>query len=365
MQNLGSYEAVSKSQSISPKGLIHCLPLSKGLIALAPTGEIHGNSLRAALFQLLMVDPACNDSKYNGSVWVGLRIERITCLLNHMRRLKNSQADMRQCASMLTAAECIRLQEVVHAMDSKDPGVGKTPIADEQAIVPYGSLGESDPADTGPKTAKRKLQPSETEVSLDSEGFPACLKEPSSSSGHKKAENAEPSLPAFMKNRPGRRATVSGIPWDCEELRDQMGFAGKAMKKKKKKNKKKKLCKKALAKGPGEAKVLPKAKAKAKAKAEAKAKGLAKAKAKAKAFVFPTVRSKWHKIQVTTAKKPARAYIQGILQEGDKKRLIVEISLVRSPKYKEHIESIRQKMEEHHLTRQEALEERDRLCSFD
>ena len=39
LQNLGPYEGISKSQSVSPKGLVHCLPLSKGLIDLAPTGE--------------------------------------------------------------------------------------------------------------------------------------------------------------------------------------------------------------------------------------------------------------------------------------------------------------------------------------
>ena len=90
------------------------------------------------------------------------------------------------------------------------------------------------------KTAKRKLEAKETEVSLDSEGFPACLKEPSSSStGYKKPSDALPLLPGFMKNRPGRRLALCGSPLAGEELREQMGFAPKAMKKEEEEEKKK------------------------------------------------------------------------------------------------------------------------------
>ena len=82
--NLGPYESISKNQGCSPKGLLHCLPLVKGLLELQPSAEIHSSSLRTALYQLLMAQPSVNDSKFNGSVWVNLRIDRITALLYHI-----------------------------------------------------------------------------------------------------------------------------------------------------------------------------------------------------------------------------------------------------------------------------------------
>ena len=53
-----------------------CLPLLKGLVELSPICEIHGACLRQAMFQVLLGEPSLNNTKWNGSVWVGLKVER-------------------------------------------------------------------------------------------------------------------------------------------------------------------------------------------------------------------------------------------------------------------------------------------------
>ena len=74
--DLGPYEHIGRSQSCHPKGLIQVLPLTKGLLKLSDTGEIHTQCLRQSLMNLLMAQPSLNNTIYNGAVWCGSRVER-------------------------------------------------------------------------------------------------------------------------------------------------------------------------------------------------------------------------------------------------------------------------------------------------
>ena len=74
----------------------------------------------------------------------------------------------------------------------------------------------------------------------------------------------------------------------------------------------------------------------------------------------------WAKLKLTKAQKPVpRAYITGTLVKGKNLKLIVEISFKRSPNYLQHIETIFAKLETEGLSKQDALDERDGLCSLD
>ena len=79
--DMGPCESLSKNQGCSPKGIVKMLPLIKGLVSLQHTCELHSSSLRTALFQLLLENPRVNQTKFNGTVFIHLRIERITALL--------------------------------------------------------------------------------------------------------------------------------------------------------------------------------------------------------------------------------------------------------------------------------------------
>ena len=130
IKDLGAYEKISKTQAINPKRLMTVLPLTKGLLQLENTGEIHGQCLRKALFQLLLEDPSLNDSKFSGGVWVGLKVERLGVLLCHMRKLANS--NLQQCAAKLSGSELLQLKDVVEMMKKKDTLDQRVGGADEQ-----------------------------------------------------------------------------------------------------------------------------------------------------------------------------------------------------------------------------------------
>ena len=62
---------------------MHLWPLINGLVELEPTCEVHATCLKDAIFSTLLQDGTLNDTKWSGSVWVGLKVERINVLLYH------------------------------------------------------------------------------------------------------------------------------------------------------------------------------------------------------------------------------------------------------------------------------------------
>lgn len=124
--DLGPYEHIGRSQSCHPKGLIQVLPLTKGLLKLSDTGEIHTQCLRQSLMNLLMAQPSLNNTIYNGAVWCGSRVERVGVILFHMRRLKFG-SEMKIAAAHLTGADLQKLQEVVDLI-AKKPEVEEAPM---------------------------------------------------------------------------------------------------------------------------------------------------------------------------------------------------------------------------------------------
>ena len=59
----------------------------------------------------------------------------------------------------------------------------------------------------------------------------------------------------------------------------------------------------------------------------------------------------------------ARAYLTGSLEEGGKVHLIVEVTHQRSPHYLKVIDTIQEKLEVEHITKEAALALRESLCS--
>ena len=121
VQNFGRYDTVSTNQGIDAAGLMQVLPLMHSLVKVEPTCEIHTQPLRQALMKMVMDDPSVNNSKFQGAMWCNLRQERFTCLMNHFRRLKN-HVELRKCASRLTSAEFLQLQNVVDKITEKNLG---------------------------------------------------------------------------------------------------------------------------------------------------------------------------------------------------------------------------------------------------
>ena len=113
VKDLGAYESTNKNGSPDALGLLHVLPFAKSMIELSRCAEIHNQSMKAALSQLLMHKTDVNTSKFNGTVWVNLRIERIGCILAHFRLLARDKDSLRRCALALTASDFNSLKEVI------------------------------------------------------------------------------------------------------------------------------------------------------------------------------------------------------------------------------------------------------------
>jgi hypothetical protein len=176
LAKLGIYENVSKNQPCNPKGILQVLPLLKWLVDLEPRCENHGSSLRQAIMQVLMQEPALNTTIYNGSVGgVQGRQNNHTTLSPEKIELKGSD-HLKQCAAKLTSVEFLDLQSLLDKIMKKDhkQEVGQLPLVEREDANP------SQPA----KTLKKEVG----NVSLDSQGFLNSLQSP-------KASKASPETP--------------------------------------------------------------------------------------------------------------------------------------------------------------------------
>lgn len=334
VKDLGVYENISRNQACHPEGLFRCLPLVKGIVELEPTCEVHTGDLRAAVFQLVIHSPAVNETKFKGEIWTGIKVERLTTLLHHMRRLKSD--DMRVCAAKLTGSQLIQLQEVVNMIAKKeDPPLSLAlPVAEGKG---------------------RALKKEISEVSLDSQGFPKCLASPeplvkgspassSKSLAPLEDENETPLLkgdsaaaelpqPSFKRKRKGafqEKSVPEEAPQKAKSLKEDLGIGGvfkRPAKKKKSKSKK------------------------ARAGAGSTKPPLVKGTS-----ASSSARKKWLKLSVTVTRKPPwRAYILGTTVAGEKPRLIVETTKHKHPKYQEILAALKQELESKNLTKEEAL----------
>ena len=109
VKNLRAYKHLSRSNAPEPKGLIQCLDLWKALVKVEKSGEIHSQPLRHALLSLLAEDPTLNTTKHSGQVWANLEVEKIGCLLAHIRNLVRDNC-LTNCAARLTSEELTMLR---------------------------------------------------------------------------------------------------------------------------------------------------------------------------------------------------------------------------------------------------------------
>ena len=289
-------------------------------------------------------------------------MERITVLLFHMRRLAAS-ADLRACASRLTGPEFLKLQDALALVERKGQQEMQLPLAEREAEE------ES--------TERRKLKKNISEVSVDSNGFPNALATPAKEPSEAEAPAKEPSEaeaplvkgeelgehvkelpgPSFKRRRQGSFVCQEAAPEGNASLRDALGI-GKGCAKKpaaKRVKKKEKTATSSKDKTP-----LVKGKPSSSKKGKpssSKKKPLIKGKVPAS---YP--RKAWTKLWVTTTSKaPWRAYITGTTEPNGKKHLIVETTRHKHPKYKEILQKIKERLEEDHITKEEALELRQEL----
>lgn len=280
LQNMGAYETTSRSGNPDPGGLATLLPLISSLVDLSSSAEVHSSSIRSALQQLVVHKAEVNNSKYNGNVWVNLRVERIGAVLCHVRALARDPDLLRKAALALTPQYFKDLKGIINRV-SVNPTSFLTQSKAEASASAQPSLADADDsctqyypeAEPGREMRQLRTHVSDSAMSVDSEGFPNILKSPTKP----EEPGAQDSEPSFLRRHLGDKVTqVPGASstWTKEDtdidLRVALGYktedagAG-ALKKAASGSKAKALPKAALPKGKAKAKALPKVKASPKA----------------------------------------------------------------------------------------------------
>ena len=329
VKSFGAYETISRSQATDAKGLIHCLPLLEDLLQISPCGEIHPNPLRQSIMKLVQEKPAMNQTDWNCQVWTNLRAERVTVILLHLRRLK-SEEEMRKCVGKLTGKDCLQLKKIVSIMeDNKEPldKRGKDPL-DKRGVEQEEEEEEEEEAETPPPAKQRKLQKHESDVSLNSQGFPACLNSPGQSESLPSKAAPLPKGGSFIKRRKGHKVAAQSSSWKTQ---DKDTGLTKAMELGTKKNNNNKRHQKKPASSTASS---------------------------------SSNRKPWHKVYAVYPTKPERAYLTGITGPGKKPQLIIQVTRKQSPKYREVIGIIKRQLENQHFTKEEAIKSRAKLLGW-
>ena len=334
VEDLGGYERISKSQAPDPKALLANYDLCKGLISCEKSCQIHSQPLRTALLKVLADKPDMNNGNFSGEVWINLKIERLTTLMAHLRKLARDD-NWGSCAAKLKATEFLQMKRLLQSIVIPENALEKAkPLQKGTDASPAKSaktkaLGKA-AASVGKAVASlkkesvkfRKLKREDSEVTLDSDGMPAMFRSPGKKKEAAKAASVAASPTICRKRKAGSRLASSskGSP---STLNKAMGFAGHLKR--------------------------PAAAALKKAKPATVAKDTG-------------VRKPWLKLHKVKAAKPERSYILGST-DGGKAKLVVEVSRTMSERYDSIIDALLLALKKESLTKKEALERRAELCS--
>ena len=212
LKNLGSYEHVSKANCPCPKGLVHTIGLWKSVLKLEPSGEVHPQPLRTALISLLAERPELNCTSSSGQVWANLRMERISCILFHVRKL--GRDGLTSAAAKLCRDDFSLLQ----------PGLKLLEIPDALEKVPK---PVALPLEKGraAENSNRKLKKENSDVSMDSKGFPKMF-EDSNAGTPKKTGTSSGAAMCIARRRPGQMVSL-----EKDGLQAALGYGKKTIEK--------------------------------------------------------------------------------------------------------------------------------------
>ena len=110
LKDMHAYDHISSACAPDPKALLSLQPLWSGLVGLEASGSTHPQPMRQALLSLLGEFPELNTSKSSGSVWCNLKVERLNCMLAHVRKLARPNTDNGPVVAKLTASEYAKLK---------------------------------------------------------------------------------------------------------------------------------------------------------------------------------------------------------------------------------------------------------------
>lgn len=116
MFSFGVYDTIGRTMAASPSGLHQNVSFLLMLLQVAPWGQVNPAILRSCFLR----QPNHNHSTLRADLWAGGRAERVTTMLNHVRRLKDSSEKYRQCLAKATPAESKSINALLSASSSDE-----------------------------------------------------------------------------------------------------------------------------------------------------------------------------------------------------------------------------------------------------
>lgn len=359
------------------RGLYWVADLVKDILQIEKSGEVHPYSLRSALAQVLYENPRINTSPCTGEVWVNTKAERLTTILNHVRRAARMKCPAQVFAKTLTASEHAKVADMLISVDL----TGDAELAQQQQSAsssnstraqPLEQPTPSESASGKPLTAQKCCLPKAkflkknvSDVSMDSDGFPQLLRTPPRANGPAAWESLPSKASAVYETPPSKKVRKNQEEQtelaEVDELaRQSLGLRSPI------------LPVREVLKRPA-AKALPKQRSfkcppplvrtplKKREQTPAKKKAVLRKTPPEPLAAEAPERQPWAKLRKTVATNRPRSYITGTYEAGQKPMMIVEVSAAMSPDYEDIIAKILVALQNEHLTKQEALALRSKL----
>lgn len=154
-KHMAGYEGVSKSQAVKGDSLALLHPFIDDLLDLAPTGEINTSQLKTAIMAAVFNKPELNNTTQKNDIWCSLRIDRITTMLYHTRRLLDIVKFQQMVAGSQGASVVIlkalleKLQPQIQPPETGlpfkgDEVISEAPSKDEDMSMKGGNTTEDD-----------------------------------------------------------------------------------------------------------------------------------------------------------------------------------------------------------------------------
>ena len=123
--DLGAYHHINVSGGANGAALLHCQGLVTCLLGVSKFALFKVNDLKQSLVELANTYSGLNQGKQDNFAWATSLSERIMVVLNHLRRLKNSDVRLRQACRKLDIESQTKLSNLVQSVGVMDARVEK------------------------------------------------------------------------------------------------------------------------------------------------------------------------------------------------------------------------------------------------
>jgi hypothetical protein len=181
--DLGVYESIQTPQAVNGEGLAAKAELLTVILEAVPTAELPMASCKQAFTRVLSSKPVLNNTVFQNHVFAGLRMDRLACMLHHVRRLCQDEYKRDVCAAKCSGPSWAKVQDLMAMVQ-----LANSPrLADSQASEGACSSASASTGSAPSKVLKRK-------VTLDDDGFPKLFDFEESQGGASSAADSSANL---------------------------------------------------------------------------------------------------------------------------------------------------------------------------